>query len=272
MKGMIREPAVAGRFYTGDPRQLRTEVLGFLQAEAGTAPQKAIGVVSPHAGYMYSGHVAGAVLAKVKIPDQVVVLCPNHTGLGAEAAINLHGAWHTPLGNLPVAETLAARLKQLDPLLEDDAVAHAREHALEVQLPFLRVLNEKCRIVPLCLSHFSYGQCQRLGKALAQLVTDGGEDILLLASSDLNHYEDQAMTLKKDQRAIDCILELDPELLYRTVHEEGISMCGIIPTTCMLIAAKELGAREAILVKHATSGDVTGDFAAVVGYAGMIVR
>lgn len=235
-------------------------------------PIEALGIVSPHAGYMYSGHVAGAVFSRVKIPDHVVVLCPNHTGLGAWAAINTEGAWRTPLGNLEIDSTLARRLTQLNPVLEEDREAHAREHALEVQLPFLQVLNPSSRFVPLCLGHFSFPECERMGEALVRLVDESKEEILLVASSDLNHYEDQDRTLKKDQRAIDAILALDPERLYRTVEQEHISMCGIIPTTCMLIAAKELGAKEATLIKHATSGDISGDYSGVVGYAGIIVR
>jgi hypothetical protein len=160
----------------------------------------------------------------------------------------------------------------LDPELENDSFAHLEEHALEVQLPFLQVIRNDFEFVPLCLSHFDYAECQKLGKAMAKLISESAEEILMLASSDMNHYESQKRTLEKDQRAIDCILALDPAALYQRVHEEQISMCGIIPTTSMLIAAKLLGAKEAELVKHATSGDITGDFSGVVGYAGIIVK
>ncbi|MDX1386784.1 MAG: AmmeMemoRadiSam system protein B [bacterium] len=267
---MIREPAVAGHFYPGNSQVLRKDVENYLQTEA--PPEPALGIVSPHAGYRYSGHVAGAVFSKVKIPNQAIVLCPNHTGMGAFAAINSSGAWETPLGNMDIEESLAKKLMELNPSIEEDDMAHAREHALEVQIPFLQVLNPQCKMVPLCLSHFPYGECERMGQALAQLIKDASEEILLVASSDMNHYENQERTLKKDQMAIDRILALDPAGLYETVHEESISMCGIIPTTCMLIAALALGASEATLVKHATSGDVSGDYAGVVGYAGIIVR
>lgn len=151
-------------------------------------------------------------------------------------------------------------------------MAHRREHALEVQLPFLQELRPDIQFVPLCLSHFNYPDCVALGEAMAEVIGEGGQEILMVASSDMNHYESQERTLQKDQRAIDCILELDPEKLYRRVHEEHISMCGIIPTTCMLVAALALGAKEAVLVRHATSGDVTGDFSGVVGYAGIVVK
>jgi len=268
---MIREPVVAGRFYSGDPLQLHEDVEGFLKTAESTPKVAALGVVSPHAGYMYSGSVAGAALGQVKIPQKIIVLCPNHTGLGAWGAINTEGYWKTPLGNAQIASELARRLQGLYPDLQEDSLAHAQEHALEVQLPFLQELRPDFEFVPLCLSHFSYGECDRLGLALAQLIQEGNEEILMLASSDLNHYESQERTLQKDQRAIDCILEMDPEKLYRVVQEEAITMCGIIPVTCMLIAARQMGAQKATLVKHTTSGDVTGDYAGVVGYAGIIV-
>lgn len=269
---MLREPAVAGSFYPANPAKLRGEVASFL-SEAGTGkPEPAIGVVSPHAGYMYSGHVAGAVLARVRIPQKAIVLCPNHTGLGAYAAINRAGAWRTPLGEVPIDTELAEKLIRAAPFLEDDVMAHRREHALEVQLPFLQELQPNLQFVPLCLSHFNYPDCVALGETMADVIGESAEEILMVASSDMNHYESQERTLLKDQRAIDCILELNPEKLYRRVHEEHISMCGIIPTTCMLVAALALGAREAELVRHATSGDVSGDFAGVVGYAGIVVR
>ena len=267
---MLREPAVAGTFYPANPARLRQEVENYLRPEERKV--EAIGLVSPHAGYMYSGHVAGAVLSRIEIPDKVIVLCPNHTGNGAYAAINQYGSWLTPLGEVPIDAHLARRLVELVPWLQEDSAAHRREHALEVQLPFLQIAHPGFSFVPLCLSHFRFGECQSLGQGLAQLIEESEEKILILASSDMNHYESQERTLLKDQRAIDAVLALDPERLYRTVHEEGISMCGIIPTTTMLIAAKKLGATQAELVKHATSGDVNGDYSGVVGYAGIVVR
>ncbi|MGH7831456.1 MAG: AmmeMemoRadiSam system protein B, partial [Candidatus Binatia bacterium] len=246
---MIREPAVAGTFYTASPARLKKEVLELLEVGQVRSPIPAIGVVSPHAGYIYSGHVTGEVLGRVRIPEKVVILCPNHTGLGAYASINRAGVWRTPLGDVPIEEALARRLMELDPQLEEDSLAHAREHALEVQLPFLQTLRPDLSMVPLCLGHFPYRDCERLGAALAQAVAESADPILMVASSDMNHYESQERTLQKDQRAIDCILALDPKALYDRVHEEHITMCGIIPTTCMLIAAQALGAKEATLVK-----------------------
>ena len=268
---MIREPAVAGTFYTANPVTLRREVEKYLHEERGRK-HSAIGIVSPHAGYMYSGHVAGAVFSKVEVPKKLIILCPNHTGLGAWASINASGAWRTPLGDAPIDESLAKRLMALAPEIEEDQLAHRREHALEVQLPFVQSLQPEFSFVPLCLSHFSFGECENLGNALAKLIQESEAEILIVASSDMNHYENQERTLAKDERAIECILNLDPQSLYERIHQEDISMCGIIPTTSMLIAAKQLGAKKAELIKHATSGDITGDYSGVVGYAGVVVR
>ncbi|MCE9625143.1 MAG: AmmeMemoRadiSam system protein B [Deltaproteobacteria bacterium] len=268
---MIREPAVAGRFYAADPSSLRHQVRDFLGPEEHPSQENAIGLVSPHAGYIYSGQVAGSVFSRVKIPKKILLLGPNHTGLGAYAAINVSGFWNTPLGAAKIDENLAKKLMHLCPLLQVDQAAHQREHSLEVQLPFLQVLRQDFEFVPLCLSHFRYDDCVSLGMAMAKLIAASDEDILMVASSDMNHYESQQRTLLKDQRAIACILELNPQKLYQRVHEEDISMCGIIPTTCMMVAALELGAKRAELVKHATSGDVSGDYGGVVGYAGIIL-
>ncbi len=269
---MNRTPAVAGRFYTSDPKTLRSEIEPWVSPIDPTKKVSAVGVLCPHAGYLYSGVIAGNTLAQINIPRQILVIGPNHTGEGAWAAINDSGQWTTPLGNIPIASKMARRLMEIDGHLEVDSQAHAREHSLEVQLPLLQVLRPDIEIVPLCLSHFSLAQCRRLGQSIARLIQELEEAPLILASSDMNHYESQEATMQKDQLALEPLLQLDPEGLYQVVHEEGISMCGIIPTTCMLFAAQALGAKTGHLVQHATSGDVTGDYTAVVGYAGVIIR
>ena len=174
---MIREPAVAGMFYNANPSILRHQVEEFLSEESAPEKAQAIGIVSPHAGYMYSGHVAGAVFSRVKIPKKFLVLCPNHTGHGAYAAINAEGSWKTPLGEAKIDSPLARRLMELDPMLQEDSDAHRREHALEVQLPFLQVLREGFEFVPLCLSHFRFGDCETLGRAMANLIRGSKEEI-----------------------------------------------------------------------------------------------
>jgi AmmeMemoRadiSam system protein B len=181
------------------------------------------------------------------------------------------GAWRMPWGDVPIDEPLAARLLAASPLLTDDPSAHAREHSLEVQLPFLRRFLETFRIVPVALGRLSVEECQALGEATAAIVRDEASPPLIIASSDMSHYEPDAVARRKDQRAIDRILALDPEGLYRTVRSERISMCGFIPATVALFAAVALGATEARLVKYATSGDASGDYGQVVGYAGLAI-
>jgi len=220
---------------------------------------------------MYSGHVAAAFYALADLPKRFIILCPNHTGFGHYAAINREGDWRTPLGNVKIDTALADALMRNAGELVDDWRAHAREHSLEVQLPFLQQLLGDFTFVPICLAAPRYDLCQEVGKAIADVVAAQSERVGILASSDLNHYQNQEVTLKKDQRAIDQVLALNPRGLWRVVEEEDISMCGFIPTTTMLIAAKKLGATRARLIKHATSGDINGDYGHVVGYASILV-
>jgi AmmeMemoRadiSam system protein B len=267
-----RLPAVAGTFYEGTPARLTAQVEAcFAANDAPEAKETFIGAVVPHAGLMYSGHVAAALYAGVDLPKRFIILCPNHTGLGHFAALNREGAWRTPLGDTTIDTPLATELMKRTKLLREDSVAHSREHSLEVQLPFLQhLLGSGFTFVPLCLGAPNYGMCEEIGGVIADVV--GGEAIGILASSDLNHYEDQETTLRKDQLAIDQVVALNPKELWRVVDELDISMCGFIPTTTMLIAAKSLGATRARLVKHATSGDVNRDYGHVVGYAAISIR
>jgi len=269
---VTRPPAVAGTFYEGTPERLAAQVEACLaeNAEPETA-ERFIGAVVPHAGLMYSGHVAASFYAEAKLPRRFIILCPNHTGFGHFAAINRDGDWLTPLGNVSVDTPLADALMQQSQLLADDSRAHAREHSLEVQLPFLQQLLGDFTFVPICLGANRYDYCEEIGHAIANVVAAAGELIGILASSDLNHYEDQKTTLRKDQLAIDAVLQLDPHELWRVVEEADISMCGFIPTTTMLIAARQLGAKHARLIKHATSGDINGDYSHVVGYAAIVI-
>ncbi|HEV7919281.1 MAG TPA: AmmeMemoRadiSam system protein B [Thermoanaerobaculia bacterium] len=266
----IRPPAVAGSFYEGSPARLRAQVEACIGANPPSETKRRfIGAVVPHAGLMYSGHVAAAFYTRAELPKRFIILCPNHTGLGHFAAINREGAWRTPLGDAAIDTPLADALMQRTPLLKEDAKAHAREHSLEVQLPFLQQLEGDFTFVPICLGAHRYEYCEEIGNAIADVVH--GEEIGILASSDLNHYEDQQTTLRKDQLAIDEVLRLEPRELWRVVEEFDVSMCGFIPTTTMLIAAKKLGATKAELLKHATSGDINGDYGHVVGYASIVV-
>lgn len=267
---MIRHPAVAGYFYPGDPESLRLELKRCLSHQAPTK-KKAIGIVAPHAGYRYSGGVAGEVYGQVEIPDRLIVMSPNHTGEGAPYSIWPRGEWQTPLGNAKVDEELAAHFMKNCPLLKEDIEAHRGEHSLEVQIPFLQFLKKDFQFVPLTLSHIPFEQCRKVGLALAKTIRESKNPVLIVASSDMNHFENQQVAEKKDFLAIERVRAVDPQGLYETVGKNSISMCGIIPATVLLVAARELGATKGDLVRHATSGDVTGDYGSVVGYAGLII-
>jgi AmmeMemoRadiSam system protein B len=261
----IRLPVVAGMFYEARPERLEQDVKSYLEAGDGVEPRTVFGAIVPHAGYVYSGPVAGAVYARIAIPPVAVILCPNHTGRGSPASLEPSDAWRTPLGDVPVNRRLSERLRELAPSLEPDAVAHAREHSLEVQLPFLQALRHDIQIVPVCLGAHDLDLCREVGQALATLRAEEEAPPLLLASSDMNHYEPRAVGSRKDARAIERIEAIDPEGLYTTVLSEGISMCGFLPATALLFAAVRAG------VARRDSGEETGDTSSVVGYAGIIL-
>ena len=266
----IRHPAVAGRFYPLEQETLLIEVDAFLSVDGASMP--ALGCVAPHAGYIYSGAVAGLVYADIDVPRHCLMLCPNHTGKGRPLAIMSAGAWETPLGPVPVDTPLAAALKKQFPLLTEDSEAHRGEHAIEVQLPFLLRRNPQITFVPIALGIGQFEVLAQVGNAVAEVLKQQAEPVLIVASSDMNHYENDRITREKDNKAIEQILLMDARGLFDVVIRERISMCGIGPTVVMLTAAKRLGAKSAQLLKYATSGDVSGDREMVVGYAGVVVR
>ncbi len=267
----IRTPAVAGRFYPRRPEELEREIRQFT-AGPETERVRAIGCIAPHAGYVYSGHVAGAVYAHIEIPRTCIVLCPNHTGRGVPLSIMTKAAWQTPLGTVPADVELGGLLLHHCHLLQEDSAAHREEHAVEVQLPFLQARCLELKLVPIVLGTSNYEHLRALGEALADAIVESPGNVLMVASSDMNHYESDAITRVKDHKAIDRVLALDPRGLWEVVMNEEVSMCGFGPTVSMLTAAKRLGATSARLVKYATSGDISGDRDRVVGYAGMIVQ
>jgi len=271
MASAVRIPAVAGRFYPGRAEELRRQVHEYTVGDD-SAPVSAIGCVAPHAGYMYSGHVAGAVYARLEIPQHCVVLCPNHTGMGPPLSIMARSAWQTPLGKVPPDIDLADALLERLPALREDSAAHRAEHAIEVQLPFLQARQSEFSLIPIVIGTSDFGALRDLGEALAAVISAQSDKVLLIASSDMNHYESDTVTRVKDRKAIDRVLALDARGLWEVVVNEDISMCGFGPAVAMLTAAKRLGATSATLVKYATSGDVSGDRDEVVGYAGIIVQ
>ncbi|MDB4964877.1 MAG: hypothetical protein JWN44_566 [Myxococcales bacterium] len=267
----VRQPAVSGRFYPAAPGALRAEVVQFLGGEATGGGKRRFGLVAPHAGYVYSGPVAGKVFADTVVPRRVVVLAPNHTGRGARAAIWARGAFAIPGDQVPVDEELCARLIEANVGFVADKEAHRAEHALEVELPFLRARNPDAIVTPVILGGLDGAECVALGRALAEVIGALGEDVLVVASSDMSHYLPDDVTRKIDQRAIRPMLACDPEGLFDVVEREEISMCGILPATTMLACARSRGAARGTLVAYATSGDAFGDLDRVVGYAGIVV-
>jgi len=234
----------------------------------------AIGVIAPHAGYIYSGSVAGSIYTRIAVPSRTIILCPNHTGFGAPLSIMRRGEWQTPLGNLHIDSEMADALLTADPDLEEDSEAHRFEHAIEVQLPFLQhaLHGNSSRFVPIATGVSGWDKLERLGKTIAEAIQRIDRTTLMIASSDMNHYESDAITRIKDAKAIESILKLDARGLHEVVRRENISMCGAGPATAMIIASKLLGATESQLTKYSTSAEVSKDFNRVVGYAGVIVR
>lgn len=267
---MVRQPVVAGQFYPGTEGGLRALITKLV--EKGVEREEALGAVMPHAGYVYSGYVAGAVISRIKLKDVFVIMGPNHTGMGRAFAIMTEGTWRTPLGDVEIDSGLAKMVLGESKHLEDDEAAHLFEHSIEVQLPFLQYFVPEVRIVPIVLSHARLAVYREIGGALARAVKQYGNQVMLLASSDMTHYEPHESAKRKDEKAIEAILNLDEEELMRRVTELDISMCGYAPVVCLIAACKELGAKSAELVKYQTSGDTSGDYRSVVGYAGIIVK
>ena len=269
----LRQPAVAGTFYSEDPVELREQVEMML-AEAGGEPAPALGGIVPHAGLVYSGTCAAHVFSRIAIPDIVVIVAPNHHGLGINrggAGAWDAGSWQTPLGLLEVAEDLLARLESECSLVAHDPDAHRYEHAIEVELPFLSVLAPTVRIAPIVLDWVDWDRCRELADALAHVITQTTHSVLLLASSDMTHYESADTAEKKDRKALAAVEQLDGERLLATCQREHVSMCGRAPAATVLEAVRQLGATRAEVVDYRNSGWVRPD-KEVVAYAGVVVR
>ena len=266
---MVRLPAVAGQFYPADPAELTRLVRRFAAPDPAARLVPARACLVPHAGYVYSGSVAGAVYSRVLLPDRMIVLGVRHRPPGAPVAINSSGAWRTPLGDAGIDSGLATALREACPLLKEDSIAHRTEHSLEVQIPFLQVLAPGFTFVPIALGSIHFDTLVQIGEALARVLA-ANPSVFLVTTSDLNHYEDDATTRRKDGKAVEPLLALDPRGLFDVCRNEDISMCGLGPAVAMLTALNRLGAKHAELVRYATSADAGGDRDAVVGYAGML--
>lgn len=268
---MMRQPAVAHQFYPGDRDSLIHSLQGLVPHLQPDQQKKGIAVISPHAGYIYSGAIAGETLAATQIPETVIIMGPNHHGRGSSVALMAEGQWQMPMGIVSIDDATSNAILTHCPLVKADSQAHRFEHSLEVQVPFLQYLQPDIKIVPLTLSYISLEECLQLGTCLTKVIKESDRDILLLASSDMTHYESRQAATQKDRMAIDRIIALDPVGLYETVISNKISMCGIIPATISLAAAVDLGAEQATLIRYTDSGDASGDTTQVVGYAGIII-
>jgi len=267
----IRKPAVAGQFYPLSADKLKKQLEQFIPKE--TIPREVIACILPHAGYIYSGKVAGETIAQVKIRESVVLIGPNHTGYGSLFSIMSEGIWQTPLGEVEIDTLLAKSFLKKSKELKDDVLAHFYEHCLEVELPFLQYIKNDFKIVPLVLMGEDFSVYENIGTKMSEAVLDlkMESSVLMVASSDMTHYEPQESAQKKDNLAIEAILKLDEKELLRRVRKYNISMCGWPAVATMLVYAKRLGAHNAKLIQYQTSGDITGDYSSVVGYAGIII-
>ncbi|MBU0675985.1 MAG: AmmeMemoRadiSam system protein B [Proteobacteria bacterium] len=268
---MIRHPAVAGQFYPASPTDLKRMLHELMEADSPPIQDQAIAVVSPHAGYIYSGGVAGETFAKVIVPENVILIGPNHHGLGAPIALMSEGVWEMPMGAVDINQDLADCILQTTPGAINDHLSHRYEHSLEVQIPFLQIKQERLTIVPLVVSHLSLETCLACGKSIATAIKAFGKPVLLVASSDMTHYESREIAQEKDTLALNHLLRLDPEGLFQTVRSQRISMCGVIPTTIVIAAALALGGKATELIRYTDSGEASGDLNRVVGYAGVII-
>lgn len=267
---MKRLPAVAGQFYYGTPLKLKQQVENYI--DKNSKKEKVIGVVSPHAGLIYSGNVAGAVYSLIDFPETFVLIGPNHTGIGPKISMMAKGEWEIPTGTFSIDDKISHKISINTPIVEKDVQAHMFEHSLEVQLPFIGYFSQTVKIVPILILSGSLEECKILGEGIAKAVRETNYSVVIVASTDMSHYVSDNVARNKDEKAIQKILSLDPESLYEIVLKERISMCGYLPVVSMIFAAKALGSRSARLVKYATSAEISGDYEHVVGYAGIVLR
>ncbi len=270
-KSRIRSPAVAGQFYLSSRQGLKNQIETLVDKK--TAKLDIISCVLPHAGYMYSGSVAGQTISQLIIKDKIILLGPNHTGYGAKYSIMTEGAWQTPLGEVSIESDLAKDILSRSRYLKSDFAAHTYEHSLEVEIPFFQYFKDDFKIIPILFLSDEFDALLEIGKDIANAVKerDLKGSTMIVASSDMTHYEPQSEAQTKDRAAIQAILELNENRLIDVIQRLNISMCGYAPVIAMISAAKLLGAKTGRLIKYQTSGDITGDKSSVVGYAGIVI-
>ncbi|WP_273267053.1 AmmeMemoRadiSam system protein B [Flexistipes sinusarabici] len=261
---MYRDTVVSGLFYPSN----KEKIISFIESnKSSETAQEAKMIIVPHAGYVFSGATAVKTISRIKLPKNIILLGPNHTGAGGRIAVYPEGKWNCPLGDVPVNEDMVKKL--IDKGFESDQLAHVKEHSLEVQLPILKYFRDDLNIVPIAFKGLGFEDCRNAGKVLKDLVSE--TDSMIVVSSDFNHFEDLETTNEKDFDAINRILDLDSKGLYDTVLSRNISMCGIIPTVVALESLDNIENLKASLVEHTTSAETSGDASQVVGYAGIII-
>jgi len=279
----LRRPAVAGSFYAGDSKSLNMQIEKCFLHKIGpgkipsivlAGERKIVGLISPHAGYMYSGPVAAHGFYKMALdgkPDTIIILGPNHRGFGADISIMISGKWETPLGEIEIDKDLAENILNNSKIIKVDNKAHQSEHSIEVQLPFIQYIFDKdVKIIPICMTRQDINTDIEIARSICSSVVN--KNILIIASSDFTHYEPQEYAKNIDNQAINAIIEFDPKKLYDIIYRQNLTMCGPGPITTMLITCKSLGAKKVELLKYATSGDIAGMYNQVVGYASLIIR
>jgi AmmeMemoRadiSam system protein B len=280
---MIRKPAVAGMFYESDEDSLRKRIKWCYQHKLGPGRlpgklgnQRSIkGLIAPHAGYVYSGPVAAnsyLELAEDGMPETVVILCPNHTGMGSGLATMTNGSWLTPLGEVEIDQEFATELVNYYPLLDDDPSAHLQEHSCEVQLPFLQEISTNFQMVPVCMMMQDVETSRELGEAIAHTVAKLGRDTVVIASTDFTHYQPQEVAQAHDQKVLQAIAKMDEVEMIQRIQEYQVTMCGYGPVTATIEASRIMGAQKTSILQYATSGDTGGDKDSVVGYASAVFR
>ena len=267
---MIRNPVVAGQFYPASEQDLREMIAQLTDVKA--EKEEVVGLLVPHAGYIYSGRVAGATISRIKFKETFIIIGPSHTGLGKPYSVMTEGVWRTPLGDVATDTELAKKIVKVSQYVREDDGAQEGEHAVEVQLPFLQYFRSDIRIVPIILAYSRADVYKEIGRDIAGAVKELDREVVIIASGDMTHYESQKAASEKDHLAVEAMLELDEDELTRRYEVHNITMCAHGPVVCLISAAKELGVSGAELVMYQTSGDTTGDYSAVVGYAGVIFR
>ena len=280
----IRRPHVASQFYEGDAEALRAQIRSCFLHQLGPRklpkinfdirPRSIMGLICPHAGYMYSGPVAASAFYELAVdgkPDTVVLLGPNHTGYGSALALMREGVWRTPLGDVETDSGLADKILHETNLLDVNELAHRYEHSIEVQLPFLQFLyGNKFKIVPICFQLQDYASAVEVGMALTEALA--ATNTVVIASSDMTHYESAKVASAKDHAALKAVIEMESKHFYEVVETQNITACGFMPITSLITYAKGVGVNKAKLLSYHNSGDITGDHTSVVGYAAVTFR